>query len=65
MSALGRGLLLQNRTLTTSEVIDAYNTVTAEDIRALAGRLFQLSQSSLSVVGRPAPEEEYRTLLGQ
>ena len=65
MSALGRGLLLQNRTLTTREVIDAYNAVTAEDVRDLAGRLFQLSQASLSVVGRPAAEEEYRALLGQ
>ena len=65
MSALGRGLLLQDRTLTTDEVIDAYNAVTAEDVRALAQRLFQLSQASLSVVGRPAAEEEYRTLLGQ
>ena len=65
MSALGRGLLLQDRTLTTREVIDAYNAVTAEDVRALAQRLFQLSQASLSVVGRPAAEEEYRTLLGQ
>ena len=65
MSALGRGLLLQDRTLTTREVIDAYNAVTAEDVRALAQRLFQLSQASLSVVGRPAAEEEYRALLGQ
>ena len=65
MSALGRGLLLQDRTLTTGEVIDAYNAVTAEDVRDLAGRLFQLSQASLSVVGRPAAEEEYRALLGQ
>ena len=65
MSALGRGLLLQDRTLTTREVIDAYNAVTAEDVRALAQRLFQLSQASLSVVGRPAAEEEYRALLRQ
>ena len=65
MSALGRGLLLQGRALTTQEVIDAYNAVTAEDVRTLAQRLFQLSQASLSVVGRPAAEEEYRALLGQ
>ena len=65
MSALGRGLLLQGRTLTTQEVIDAYNAVTAENIRELAQRLFQSAQASLSVVGRTAPEEHYRNLLSQ
>ena len=65
MSALGRGLLLQGRTITTQEVIDAYNAVTAENIRELAQRLFQSAQASLSVVGRTAPEEHYRNLLSQ
>ena len=65
MSALGRGLLLQDRVLTTQEVIDAYDAVTAGDVRALAQRLFQGGQASLSVVGRIAPEEHYRKLLEQ
>ena len=65
MSALGRGLLLQDQVLTTDQVIDAYNAVTAGDVRDLAQRLFRLPQASLSVVGRPAAEEDYRALLGQ
>ena len=65
MSARGRGLLLQNRALTTAQVIEAYNAVTAEDIRTLAQRLFQPSLASLSVVGRTADEGSYRKLLGQ
>ena len=38
---------------------------TAGDVRALAQRLFQGGQASLSVVGRIAPEEHYRKLLEQ
>ena len=65
MSALGRGTLLQGRPITTDEVIQAYNSVTAEDVRALAQELFQFPQASLSVVGRVSPEEEYLTHLGR
>ena len=65
MSALGRGLLLQDQVLTTDQIIDAYNAVTAGDVRDLAQRLFRLPQASLSVVGRPAAEEDYRAQLGQ
>ena len=65
MSALGRGTLLQGRPLTTDEVIQAYNSVTAEDVRALAQELFQFPQASLSVVGRVGGEEDYLPHLGR
>ena len=65
MSALGRGTLLQGRPLTTDEVIQAYNAVTAEDVRALAQELFQFPQASLSVVGRVGGEEDYLPHLGR
>ena len=65
MSALGRGTLLQDRALTTDEVIAAYDAVTAEDVRDLAGELFDFQRASLSVVGRVGGEERYRSILGQ
>ena len=64
MSALGRGTLLQDRPLTTDEVIEAYNAVTAEDVRALARELFDFSRVSLSAVGRVGDEDYYRGLIG-
>ena len=63
MSALGRGTLLQDRPLTTDEVIEAYNAVTAEDVRALARELFDFSRVSLSAVGRVGDEDYYRGLI--
>ena len=63
MSALGRGTLLQDRALTTDEVIAAYDAVTREDVRTLAGELMDLSNASLSAVGRVGRAEEYQALL--
>lgn len=65
MSALGRGTLLQDRPLTTDEVIAAYNAVTAEDVRTLAQEMFRFENASLSAVGRVGDEPYYRGLLGQ
>ena len=64
MSSLGRGLLLQDHILTSDEVIAAYDAVTAEDVRALAGQIFDFDRVSLSVVGRTGDEGYYKTLLG-
>ncbi len=64
MSALGRGELLTGAVLSAQEVIDAYDAVTGEDVRALAEELLDFRRLSLSAVGRVKTEEEYRKLLG-
>ena len=63
MSSLGRGALLVGRVLDEEEIIAAYDAVTREDVRALAGELMDLSQASLSAVGRVGQAEEYQALL--
>ena len=63
MSSLGRGEMLVGRVLDEEEIIAAYDAVTREDVRTLAGELMDLSQASLSAVGRVGKAEEYQTLL--
>ena len=63
MSSLGRGELLVGRVLDEEEIIAAYDAVTREDVRALAEELMDLSQASLSAVGRVGRAEDYRALL--
>ena len=63
MSSLGRGEMLVGRVLDEEEIIAAYDAVTREDVRALAEELMDLSNSSLSAVGRVGKAEEYQTLL--
>jgi len=63
MSALGRGELFTGGVLTAQEVIAAYDAVTAEDIRALAGELLDFQKVSLSAVGRVGEADHYRELL--
>ena len=63
MSSLGRGEMLVGRVLDEEEIIAAYDAVTREDVRALAGELMDLSQASLSAVGRVGKAEEYEALL--
>ena len=65
MSSLGRGELLQGEVLEEDDVIAAYDAVTKEDVRALAGELFRFENVSLSAVGRVAPAEAYRARLDQ
>lgn len=64
MSSLGRGTLLQDRPLTTDDVIAAYNAVTTEDVKKLAEELFDFKTASLSAVGRVGDEAYYRNLIG-
>ncbi|NCB63829.1 MAG: insulinase family protein [Clostridia bacterium] len=64
MSSLGRGILLQDKTLTTDEVIQAYDAVTAEDVKAMAKAIFDFKDASLSAVGRVGDETYYRNLIG-
>ncbi|MBM6869911.1 M16 family metallopeptidase [Pseudoflavonifractor phocaeensis] len=63
MSALGRGELMLGKVLSTDEVLERYASVTREDVRRLAGRIFDFAQVSLSAVGRVADEEQYRAML--
>ena len=63
MSSLGRGEMLVGRVLDEEEIIAAYDAVTREDVRALAEELMDLSQASLSAVGRVGKAEEYQALL--
>ena len=63
MSSLGRGEMLVGRVLDEEEIIAAYDAVTREDVRTLAGELMDLSNASLSAVGRVGRAEEYQALL--
>ena len=63
MSHAGRSLLFSGEILTPEQIIAAYDAVTREDVRALAEELMDLSQASLSAVGRVGKAEEYQALL--
>lgn len=63
MSNLGRSELLTGFVLEPDGIIAAYDTVTVEDVRRLAGAMFDFSRASLSAVGRVGTAEEYRAYL--
>lgn len=63
MSNLGRSELLMGAVMEPDGIIAAYDAVTREDVRALAGELFDFSRASLSAVGRVGTEEDYRAFL--
>ncbi len=63
MSSLGRGEILIGQVLDEEEIIRAYDAVTREDVRLLAGELLDFSQASLSAVGRVGKAEEYQAIL--
>jgi predicted Zn-dependent peptidase len=50
--------------LAPDQIIEAYDQVTGEDIRALAQETFRYEAASLSAVGRVQDEDTYRNLLG-
>jgi predicted Zn-dependent peptidase len=50
--------------LAPDQIIEAYDQVTGEDIRALAQETFRYEVASLSAVGRVQDEDTYRKLLG-
>lgn len=64
MSHLGTGELLGERVRTPEELEQAYDAVTAGQVRDLAGELLDFSRSSLSAVGRVRTPEEYAEILG-
>ena len=59
MSHMGSSALLYGRVRETQEILDLYDAVTPEQLRALAGELFRMEQASLSAVGRVSPAAEY------
>lgn len=63
MSNLGRSELLTGFVLEPDGIIAAYDAVTVEDVRRLAGRMFDFTHASLSAVGRVGSEESYREYL--
>ena len=63
MSRMGNAMLLQGKVISADEILAAYNAVTAEHMRTLAGELFDFSRASLSAVGRVGTEEHYRAVL--
>lgn len=65
MMTIGRSELLRGYVSAVEQVLTAYDRVTAEDVLHLARRVFDFTQTSLSVVGQPDREEVYRTLLRQ
>ena len=63
MMTIGRSELLRGEVSKIEEVLDSYDSVTADDILNLARRVFDRSKASLAVVGQPDSEDTYRELL--
>ena len=65
MSHLGADALLFGRVRTTQELLERYDAVQREDLRALAGEIFSLPRASLSALGRVRTAGEYSAWLGR
>ncbi len=63
MNHMGRSLLLTDRITTPEEMLERYDSVTGEEIRALARKIFDFEALSLSAVGRVRSPEAYERLL--
>ncbi len=63
MSHMGRSALLTGTILTPDEIISSYDSVTREDVLALARTIFDPQSMALSAVGRVETEDYYRNLL--
>lgn len=65
MSHMGRSLLFSNEIMSPEGIIEAYDSVTSDDVITLARELFDFDRASLSVVGKLAPREAYEAYLKQ
>ena len=65
MSHLGSSALLYGRVRETGELLDLYDAVTREQLRDLAGELFQMERASVSAVGRVGSSADYAAWLGR
>lgn len=63
MSHMGTAMLLRGEVSSTDDILSAYDGVTAEQVRRLAGEVFDFSRASLSAVGKVGAAEDYRALL--
>ena len=65
MNQLGRGEMFFGRAPELEEIVALYDAVTADDIAALAGRIFDFEHASLCAVGKVGDEAYYGRLLGR
>lgn len=65
MSQLGGSTLLYGRVRELDEMVRLYDGVTREQLRDLAGELFQPEHASLSAVGRVGTVQDYAAWLGR
>ena len=65
MNRLGSSILCLGRCLTPDEIIDRFNSVTAESVCDIARRTLSDTALSLSAVGRLSGPEHYCTLAGK
>jgi len=59
MSHLGNAALLYRQVKTVDEILAQYEAVTVEQVRALAGEMFDFNRASLSAVGKVRTIGEY------
>ena len=65
MSHMGTSAVLYGAVRTPDEIIAEYDGVTREQLRTLAGEVFQFSQASLSAVGRGVRPEDYAHMISE
>ena len=65
MSHLGSSALLYGKVRETKEILGLYDAVTREQLRDLAGEIFQMDRASLSAVGRVGSAQSYAQWLGR
>ena len=64
MLKMGNSMLVMGRSLTADELLERYDSVTREEILALAQSRLNPKQLSLSAIGKVEPAEEYVKALG-
>ena len=65
MSHLGNAALLYHKIREVDEIIECYNAVTREQLRTLAGEMFNWNHASLSAVGKVKTIADYSKWLGR
>ncbi len=63
MSHMGRSLLFTGEIMTPQDIIEAYDSVSREDVQKLAQEMFSFSKASLSAVGKVQSQEAYEAFL--
>ena len=65
MSHAGNSMLLRGKVSSPDEILAAYDAVTAQQVRDLAGEVLDFSQASLSAVGRIRTGDAYQSAITQ